>query len=537
MSELAPEHSDVLIVGGGLAGLTLALQLAQQDAALRITVLERHRLPYPESAHKVGESTVEIGAHYFAEVLGLRPHLQDKHLRKFGLRFFFPQGDDVAQWAEAGSSRYLATPSYQIDRGVFENHLVDCCRAVGVSVRDGTRVAAMELGTPHQVRALERGEDRHHTCDWLVDASSRNALIKRSLGLEQDNAHDCNAVWFRIDRRVQIDDWCDDTGWRARTDPPRRWQSTNHLMGAGYWLWLIPLAGGATSVGIVSDPALHDLDDMRDIDRALDWIDGEQALCGKALRGVLADGGSVLDFRRLRNYSHGAKQVFSKDRWAATGEAGVFLDPFYSPGSDFIALSNTMIAALIARDRAGQRFSAQAAIYQEVYFSFYESTLALYQGQYPLLGKPRIMAVKILWDYAYYWAILALLFTQGRTTDLTLLARIKQPLLSLRALNTRVQGVLRDWSANESANAAGCFFDQCGYDWLAQLNQELTEPLDDDALTQRLQFNAAQLESLCGEIAALIAELSPGTDLGAPWPEVTTDHLAPLRAQLAASVT
>ena len=523
---------DVLIAGGGLAGLTLALQLAQQDAALRITVLERHRLPYPASAHKVGESTVEIGAHYFAEVLGLHQHLQDKHLRKFGLRFFFASGCDVSQWAEAGSSRYLATPSYQIDRGVFENHLVDCCRAAGVTVRDSVRVAEFTQGAPHQVRAVEQGEDLNLRCTWFIDASSRNALLKRSLGLAQDNAHDCNAVWFRIDQRVQIDDWSGDAAWRARTDPPRRWQSTNHLMGAGYWLWLIPLAGGATSVGIVSDPALHDLDAMRDIDRALDWIDAQQPRCGEALRGALARGASVLDFRRLRNYSHGAKQVFSKDRWAATGEAGVFLDPFYSPGSDFIALSNTMIAALIARDRAGQRFSAQAAIYQEVYFSFYESTLALYQGQYPLFGQPRIMAVKILWDYAYYWAILALIFTQGRTTDLSLLAKLKQPLLRLRSLNMRVQELLRAWSRTETDDAVGCFFDQCDYDWLAQLNQELTEPLDDAALLQRLQFNAAQLESLCGEIADFVADVSPGIDLGDAWPEVSTEHLRPLRAQL-----
>ena len=41
------------------------------------------------------------------------------------------------------------------------------------------------------------------------------------------------------------------------------------------------------------------------------------------------------------------------ERWALTGEAGLFLDPFYSPGSDFIGISNTYITDLIARDRQG----------------------------------------------------------------------------------------------------------------------------------------------------------------------------------------
>ncbi len=32
-----------------------------------------------------------------------------------------------------------------------------------------------------------------------------------------------------------------------------RWLSTNHLCGPGYWVWLIPLASGSHSVGIVAD--------------------------------------------------------------------------------------------------------------------------------------------------------------------------------------------------------------------------------------------------------------------------------------------
>ncbi len=55
-----PSRYDVLIAGGGLAGLTLALHLRQQVPSLSIAVLERRTLPCPISAHKVGESTVEV---------------------------------------------------------------------------------------------------------------------------------------------------------------------------------------------------------------------------------------------------------------------------------------------------------------------------------------------------------------------------------------------------------------------------------------------------------------------------------------------
>ncbi|MEP7244598.1 MAG: FAD/NAD(P)-binding protein, partial [Gammaproteobacteria bacterium] len=98
-------------MGGGLAGLTLAIQLLQRLPTLDILVLERLRHPVPEAAHKVGESSVEIGAHYFESVLGLKDHLEQKQLKKFGFRFFFSEGrEDVDRTCELGASRYLSTP-------------------------------------------------------------------------------------------------------------------------------------------------------------------------------------------------------------------------------------------------------------------------------------------------------------------------------------------------------------------------------------------------------------------------------------------
>jgi 2-polyprenyl-6-methoxyphenol hydroxylase-like FAD-dependent oxidoreductase len=77
----------VVILGGGLAGLTLAIQLRRQATPVDVVVLERRRHPVPAAAHKVGESTVEIGANYFEVVLGLKEHLTTRQLKKFGFRF------------------------------------------------------------------------------------------------------------------------------------------------------------------------------------------------------------------------------------------------------------------------------------------------------------------------------------------------------------------------------------------------------------------------------------------------------------------
>src|SRR5262245_62268354 len=89
----ALERYDVAILGGGLAGGCLARQLRMEAPELRVLVAERRRHPVPEAAFKVGESSVEIGAHYFQKRLGLEPHVRSAQLEKLGVRYFFPCGD------------------------------------------------------------------------------------------------------------------------------------------------------------------------------------------------------------------------------------------------------------------------------------------------------------------------------------------------------------------------------------------------------------------------------------------------------------
>src|SRR5689334_8247861 len=98
---------DVAILGGGLAGASLARQLQLEAPELRTLVVEKRQHPVREAAFKVGESSVEIGAHYFQKRLGLEPHLRSQQLEKLGLRYIFTHGDnrDLAARFELGPAQ------------------------------------------------------------------------------------------------------------------------------------------------------------------------------------------------------------------------------------------------------------------------------------------------------------------------------------------------------------------------------------------------------------------------------------------------
>lgn len=507
---------DVVVLGGGLAGLTLTRQLLLKRPETRVAILEKRSFPVAEAAYKVGESTVEIGAHYLAEEVGLKKHLVDDQLPKFGLRFFFNQGEQsLAEGTEVGGSEFFPAPGYQVDRGRIENYLATEVPNMGATLLSEATVKRVELGVEstadaarHHVAFLHNGGEQSLTARWVVDASGRAGFLKRKLDLAEEIDHNVHAVWFRLGAELRIDDWCSDPQWQARTGRvPRRWLSTNHLVGRGYWVWIIPLSSGATSIGIVADPRLHPLAEMNQFEKALAWLERHESQCA----AVIAEHSDQLqDFSAIKRIGYSCRQVFSADRWALTGEAGVFLDPLYSPGIDYIAMANTMICRLIQEDCDGLPIDQLAPRYQSTFLTLFHNNLLTYQDQYPLFGNPRVMSLKYLWDYALYWGFPALLYFNGKLTDPTFIQGLGKGIDELRDMNRDMQRFFREWDAAEGeASVDAVFVDQHEIGVLIQLNAELRERLDDQALRARFSRNVELLRDLMSEITGRIGRIRP----------------------------
>lgn len=500
---------DVIIAGGGLAGLGLAYQLKTATPALDIVVLEKNSFPRPQAIAKVGESTVEIGSHYLAQHLGLAQHLKESHLKKFGIRMFLGEAaDDFSLQDELGTSQTFGIPTYQIDRGDIENHLAAKVADAGVRIIESADiieldpVAALKKVVVKTPAGLQELNSR-----WLFDAAGRSSLLKQRLGLAKKNAHTAHAVWFRIDRKIIIDRWSNSESWRARCMPEgHRWLSTNHLTGAGYWVWIIPLASGVTSIGIVMDDQTFTESKIDSAESALRWLHRHQKRCAAAIAGA-----QFLDFAVLRDYSYDCLKILSEQGWGITGEAGCFADPFYSPGSDFIAFSNNFITDIVATEARGEDARFKTLLYEKLFKSIYDNTLSLYVDQYGGFGDRRMMGLKLLWDYSYYWGVLSLLFFRNALTDITIIRQLSPMLLQAQTLNQQVQQHFRARAARRLLlPPAGLFLDQYKLPCLQHFNEVLQQPETMDCVAD-LRGNMVLINQVAAAVIDMLSDNPAGT--------------------------
>jgi flavin-dependent dehydrogenase len=501
------EEYDVAILGGGLSGLTLAVQLRRAFPQARVLVAEAHSFPAPEAAHKVGESSVEIGAHYFDSVLGFRDHFEQRQLRKMGLRFFFPCGDntDLAKRVELGpfANHVLPIPTYQIDRGRFENMLAVRAAKEGAGFVDDCRVTGIDLGQagePHEIQLSRAGQPHRVRARWVIDAMGRTGFLRRKLALAKPSEHDANAAWMRVNVAIDLEEWSTDPEFRRRMLNSFRQYSTNHLVGRGYWVWLIRLASGSTSVGIVADPRYHPLSEFNRRDRFIDWLDRNEPLIGRVVR---AHRDSIQDFLALKKYAHTSEQVYSRDRWALIGDAALFTDPLYSPGSDFVAIGNTLVTDMVRHDFSGGDLEDRTEFYNWFYLDFlYDTAIRVFQDQYGILGNAQVWAAKVIWDLAWYWATLGLLFFHNKIGDLEFLKSIRQELIHIQVVQRKMQDFLRAWDeATKHMVHSRAYIDLTRIDFVYPLlHSEMEGNFDDETLRRKLMDNISLLEATGAEM-------------------------------------
>lgn len=508
---------DVVILGGGLAGLTLSLQLKRAKPGISVLVLERRETEASTAAHKVGESTVELGTHYLREVLDLKGYLEEHELPKHGLRFFFPSEtkEDIASRVELGPRLRLPVPSHQLDRGTLENYLMKHTREMGNELILGAKVSNVDLlADGHKVSYIKDGEEHTVTCRWVADASGRSSILKRKLQFQKPLEHHSNAVWWRLKGVIDIDTWTDNKQWQSFLEPGLRYLSTVHFMDTGYWLWVIPLGSKNTSIGIVADPAVHPFETFNTYEKAVEWMRVNEPLAYKMLV-PLGEGEGLLDFKILKHYAHHTGKLYSEERWGVTGESGAFLDPLYSPGTDFISLNNSWLSDLILRDLDGEDITGRVHIYEQSHLALVNSWIPVYQNKYLLMGNTQIMVIKIFWDWATYWAVPTHLFANKAFTNLRVLKELFVAPDSLGRkfgqLNKVMQDLFLEWLPFENKTFSNRYIDPFDLGYLRKFQQDIEVQHEPQQLIDQIAKNMKTLEQVAVAIFRLVSAEVNGT--------------------------
>lgn len=508
-------HSyDVVICGAGLAGLTLARQMAMELPDVTVLLLEGRGQKTHTTAINVGESTVEVSGHYLADVLGLRETLEKVHMRKMGFRFFFNDGaTPFYKRPEFGLSTFPPYDSFQLDRARLEADIKILNASLGIQMLPDCVVEDVVLGKEqelHCVSYVDGVTNQAHTvyCRWVVDAMGRRRFMQKKMGFFESHNTNFSAAWFRLKGRYDVTDLVprEEQEWHKRVQDDKRYHSTNHLMGNGRWVWLIPLGTGATSIGIVAHEGFFPFTEYNTYKKSLLWLEKQEP----ELRNLIGNA-QPLDFQCLRHYSYSAKRVFSIQRWACTGDAAVFSDPFLSPGIDQLGFANTMIVEMLRRDHEKRLGTQAVESFDYACRSHNIGTSWVIQSGYPIFGEALVVGVKLFWDIVRGWALNGpqrfnrIYLDEQKTKAL-------QPVLSRHfSLASRLERLFKEWTPRTQRKYSYQFLDYRMMPGIQELyNKSLQIYTTTDELLHHYQVSLDFFEELAQQIFVIaLADTMP----------------------------
>jgi hypothetical protein len=325
------ETCDVAIIGAGPSGAVAAGKLVGHGWDVR--VVERQRFP----RFSIGESLLPQSMRYLEEAGLLDRVIARGFQHKDGAAFawngrytdiYFPE-----KWTEGWGT------TFQVRRDEFDQILIEGAAAAGARVSFGdtvTSFAGDAAGASLAVRGEDGGE-RRIEARFVLDASGFGRVLPRLLVLDRPSDFPVRRALFRHVRDRIADDRFDRNKILISIHPDM----------PEIWYWLIPLADGLSSIGVVG-PDAELLAAGADDETRLDSLVGQSGLMAELL--VRAE--TVRPAGTLAGYACTVTRMHGPG-FALLGNAGEFLDPVFSSGVTIAVKSAAMAADLLDRQLRG----------------------------------------------------------------------------------------------------------------------------------------------------------------------------------------
>ncbi len=325
-----PSAVDVVIIGAGPAGLTLASLLRRHRPSTRVVVLERQRFP----RHKIGESLVVDINRVLADMGALDAVESAGFVNKYGatfiwgdrrspVKFLWSEGEELVRAPEG----YHLHHTWHVDRPRYDQILADNARGLGAAMHEGCKVheVIFEGETAIGVRIVDdTGQEASLRARWVIDCAGGHGPLTQALGGKRIDDALRNIAVFGYLRGMRKTE--------ALTGLPgsERTLILTHPYG---WFWVIPISPEVTSVGFITRldtyRAVGGSDAQAFYEARLRELPEFETLFAEATLCDHRDEGKLV--HTVAEYSYTCTRLHGPG-WALCGDAGGFVDAILSVG-------------------------------------------------------------------------------------------------------------------------------------------------------------------------------------------------------------
>ena len=328
--------ADVAIIGAGPAGAVAAALLRR--AGRSVIVLERQHFP----RFSIGESLLPQSMKYLEAAGMLQAVIEAGFQYKNGARFVWRDRESSIDFRDKHSEGWGTT--YQVERAHFDDILIRCAAQQGADVRFGHAVRAITTGSEPVLDVVdEQGEAYALKARFVFDASGFGRVLPRLLNLEAPTGMPTRAALFTHVQDGLPLDAIDRNKICVATHPERR----------DVWFWMIPLAGGRSSVGCVADAAFLEVGEGEQEERLRALIRQEPTM-----NRLIGSASFLMPVRRIGGYAANVERLHGPG-YALLGNAGEFLDPVFSSGVTIALRSAHLAVSALERQLCGEEVDWQ----------------------------------------------------------------------------------------------------------------------------------------------------------------------------------
>lgn len=338
---------DVIVIGGGPAGSTIASILAREGRS--VVLFEKERFP----RHHIGESLM-TDTYFTFQRMGLLEKMKaSPFVQKYSVQFANPAGRESRPFYFFEANHHECAVTWQVTRAQFDLMLIEHAAEQGAQVYQETRIKRVLFEGERAVGVeaiMTDGSAVEFHAPVVVDASGQSAMLSNKFGWRVRDPKLKKAVLYSYFKG-------------AHREPDLNGGATLVLrtpMGSNGWFWYIPLENDITSVGVVADPEYLVQGRGQDLAKIFHEEIEKVEACRRRVEGATR----VDKIYSILDYSYRSK-CCAGDGFILIGDAYGFLDPIYSSGV-LLALKMAELAADSIHEafRSGDFSGARLGHYQ-----------------------------------------------------------------------------------------------------------------------------------------------------------------------------